>query len=301
MTTLSATTDNRPIVLVGYGDIAQRLALRLADRDIVAIARHTPQKPANHHGQWHGLRRDLDQQTRPIEADAPGAIWIYLAPPARAGQTDQRVRRWLTGGTPAPAGIVYVSTTGVYGHRDGDWTDESVPATPSHDRGRRRLDAERQFHTMATRDRVPLITLRVSGIYSCDRLPLEKIRRGTPVPVGREAPWSNRIHADDLTEILFRLIERIEQQRSVTGVFNVSDNNPSPINLIYQRVATHFGLPQPPDAPLRTVLDQASPMAREFLSESRRIDASAIQTALDWQPRYPSITATLADCHQPPG
>ena len=37
-------------------------------------------------------------------------------------------------------------------------------------------------------------------------------------------------------------------------------------------------------------------MAREFLSESRRIDASAIRQALDWQPCYPDIDATLADC-----
>ena len=36
--------------------------------------------------------------------------------------------------------------------------------------------------------------------------------------------------------------------------------------------------------------------AREFLTESKRIDASAIQRVLDWRPRYPSLAAALADC-----
>lgn len=291
-----AATNHRPIVLVGYGDIAGRLAQRLADRDIVAIARHVPKRPAEHRGQWRGLALDLDRQARPIEADAPGAIWVYLAPPAREGQTDQRVERWLSGGTPAPAGMVYVSTTGVYGDRHGDWIDESTKATPSHDRGRRRLDAERQFHTMATDSGIPLTVLRVTGIYSCDRLPLEKIRHGAPIPISTEAPWSNRIHAEDLADILYHLIERIEAQRPVIGTFNVSDNQPSPVSLVYRQIAAHFGLPQPPEAPLAIVLDQASPMAREFLSESRRIDASAIQKALEWQPRYPTLAAALIDC-----
>jgi nucleoside-diphosphate-sugar epimerase len=82
----------------------------------------------------------------------------------------------------------------------------------------------------------------------------------------------------------------------VTGTFNVSDNHPTPVNVIYRQMAAHFGLPQPPEQPLETVLAQSSPMAREFLSDSRRVNATAIQRTLDWQPRYPRLAATLADC-----
>jgi len=37
-------------------------------------------------------------------------------------------------------------------------------------------------------------------------------------------------------------------------------------------------------------------MAREFLTESKRIDARAIQHALNWHPRYPNLAAALATC-----
>ena len=298
MTNDSRKRSDPPIVIVGYVDIARRLTDRLAERDIVAIARHVPERPAGHRGNWRGVAMDLDRDARPEEVDPPGAIWVYLAPPAREGREDTRVARWLAG-THRPSGIVYVSTTGVYGDQRGGWVDESTPTKPAHDRGRRRLDAERRFEAFARQQHTPLTVLRVTGIYACDRLPIDKIRRGAPVPAGPEAPWSNRIHAEDLADILALLVERIENGAPSSGTFNVSDNHPTPVNVIYRQTAAHFGLPQPPEEPLEAVLAQASPMAREFLSDSRRIDASAIQRFLDWQPRYPRLAAALADCPRP--
>ncbi|KTG16979.1 MULTISPECIES: NAD-dependent epimerase/dehydratase family protein [unclassified Guyparkeria] len=296
MTTVPNPRSTLPIVIVGYGDIARRLAARLDRHDMTAIARHTPACPSGHHGSWHAVALDLDTDS-PRDFGIPiGAIWVYLAPPAREGREDKRVARWIAEAPTTPAAVVYVSTTGVYGNRQGGWVDESVPPQPSHDRGRRRLDAERRFEAYARANRIPLTVLRVTGIYACDRLPVEKIRRGAPVPAGPEAPWSNRVHAEDLADILARLVDRIEHGNPVTGTFNVSDNHPTPVNVIYRQVAAHFGLPQPPEQSLETVLAQASPMAREFLSDSRRVDASAIQRALDWQPRYPRLAAALADC-----
>lgn len=298
MTTAPATPGARPIVIVGYGDIARRLATRLDQHDITAIARHAPERPAGHRGEWKAMAVDLDTDSPRNLTDQPGAIWVYLAPPAREGREDERVARWIAEASTTPSAILYVSTTGVYGNQHGGWVNESVAPQPSHDRGRRRLDAERRFAAYARAQHIPLAVLRVTGIYACDRLPIEKIRRGTPVPAGPEAPWSNRIHAEDLADILARLIDRIEGGAPVTGTFNVSDNHPTPVNVIYRQVAAHFGLPQPPEQPLDAVLAQASPMAREFLSDSRRIDATAIQQALDWHPRYPRLAAALADCTQ---
>ncbi|RRQ24440.1 SDR family NAD(P)-dependent oxidoreductase [Guyparkeria sp. SCN-R1] len=297
----SDTQPNRhPIVLIGYGDIAQRLANQLTDHHLVAIARHQiepPERPRGHRGHWRTFPIDLDDVTViPPEAAPENAIWVYLAPPPREGQGDPRLARWLTGATHPPAGLVYISTTGVYGDHGGNWVNEATPPVPAHDRGRRRLDAEAQCQRYAQAHQIPACTLRVTGIYACDRLPVEKVRRGTPVPTGPEAPWSNRIHADDLSDILRLLIDRIETGHPVAGTFNVSDNHPTPVNVTYRQIAAHFGLPQSPEASLATILEQASPMAREFLSESRRVDASAIQRALEWQPRYPTLAAALADC-----
>ncbi|MFW6322129.1 MAG: NAD-dependent epimerase/dehydratase family protein [Guyparkeria sp.] len=294
---MPSDNEHQPIVLIGYGDIARRLAARLPDHDVVAVARQQPACPRGHRGNWTGLAIDLDQSgDMPIEATPENAIWVYLAPPPREGQTDPRLRNWLQGASRPPSGLIYISTTGVYGNRNGAWVNETTPPAPAHDRGRRRLDAEAQCQTYARAHAIPACTLRVTGIYDCDRLPVEKVRQRAPVPAGPEAPWSNRIHAEDLADILHRLIDRLEAGRPVTGTFNVSDNHPTPTNLTYRQIAAHFGLPRPPEAPLASILDQASPMAREFLSESRRVEASAIQRALDWQPRYPTLAATLTDC-----
>ncbi len=285
-----------PLVLIGYGDIARRVAERHPDHAIYALARRRPTAPTGHRGAWTGLAFDLDQNT---PADLPAAaLWCYFAPPPATGIEDTRVARWLSAAArlPAPVQIVYASTTAVYGDVAGEWVDETRVPAPAHDRGRRRLDAERQIQHWGLARGIPVTVLRITGIYACDRLPLEKIRAGTPIVCPDQAPWSNRIHAEDLADLYTALIDRAEQGLPVTGVFNISDNHPRPMTELYTATAAHFGLPMPPCRSLAEVLASATPMAREFLSESKRIDARAIQRALNWQPRYPDLEHALADC-----
>lgn len=285
-----------PLMLIGYGDIAARVAARQPERDITAIARRTAAHPADHRAHWQSLALDLDSDALPAPATA--AIWLYFAPPSAQGIEDHRVSRWLRAASHGarPTQVIYASTTAVYGDVAGAWVDERAPLAPQHDRGRRRRDAEQQWQAWCDHQGVPLTILRITGIYACDRLPLDKIRAGTPIVCPDQAPWSNRIHADDLADLCSRLIDRCAAGSPVVGVFNVSDNHPLPMSALYQRTAEHFGLPLPPCLPLAEVLATASPMAREFLSESKRINATAIQHALNWRPRYPNIDATLADC-----
>ena len=285
-----------PLVLVGYGDIAARVARNHPHHPIYALARQLPLRPAAHADSWHGRAFDLDTD---IPTDLPeGAVWVYLAPPASQGTVDTRVARWLseTVSTGLPAQVIYASTTGVYGDHQGGWVTEETPANPAHDRGRRRLDAETQIQAWCAQRSIPCTVLRVTGIYACDRLPLDRIRAGEPVVCLEESPWSNRIHADDLADIVGCLIQRLRQGEPVQGVFNVSDNHPRPMTELYLQTASHFGLPAPPSRPLLEILANSRPMAREFLSESKRIDAQAIQRALSWQPRYPDLSHGLADC-----
>lgn len=285
-----------PLVLIGYGDIATRIATRHPGHPIHAFARHQPLMPGSHHAQWQGQSWDLDED-RPLTLPE-GAVWVYLAPPPAQGIVDARVERWLqaAAATGRPTQVIYTSTTGVYGDHQGGWVSETTLAAPAHDRGRRRLDAEARLAVWCARQNIPFTILRVTGIYACDRLPIARIRAGEPVVCMEESPWSNRIHADDLADIYGRLIERLQQGAPVRGVFNVSDNHPQPMTELYLKTAAHFGLPSPPCRPLAEVLAHASPMAREFLAESKRIDARAIQQALNWTPRYPDLAHALADC-----
>lgn len=284
------------LVLIGYGDIAARVARQLPDTAVCAFARRLPEAPLGHNAAWRGVSFDLD---RDLPTDLPpGSVWVYLAPPPTGGVVDARVARWLSAIAQGaePAQVIYASTTGVYGDHQGGWVTEETPVNPAHDRGRRRIDAENQFLSWCAQRAIPCTVLRVTGIYACDRLPLARIRAREPVVCLDESPWSNRIHADDLADIICLLIDRLHAGSPVQGIFNISDNAPRPMTELYLLTAAHFGLAPPPCLPLAEVLAQARPMAREFLSESKRIDAQAIQRALNWRPRYPSLRHALIDC-----
>ncbi len=285
-----------PLILIGFGDIAARVAHRHPAHPIIALARRPAPRPPAHRGAWHSLIYDLDAPT-PLPEWPAHAIWLYLAPPPNIGETDTRAAHWLTAMArqPPPRAVIYASTTGVYGDQSGGWVTEATPPTPAHDRARRRLNAEHQFTEWCAVRGIPLTILRITGIYAADRLPIERIKARTPVVCLEQSPWSNRIHAEDLADSYAALIRRIEANTDVTGVFNLSDNTPRPMTELYLATAAHFGLPAPPCLPLADVLKTATPMAREFLTESKRIDASAIQRALNWQPRYPNLAATLSE------
>jgi nucleoside-diphosphate-sugar epimerase len=291
-----------PLILIGYGDIAARVARHHPAHSIYALARRQCAAPAEHRGSWHSIIYDLDAPAPPPELPAH-ALWLYFAPPPPSGVADTRITHWLAAqvAQPPPRAVVYASTTGVYGDQGGAWVTEATPPAPAHDRARRRLNAESQLSQWCAARSIPLTVLRITGIYAANRLPVERIKAREPVVCLSEAPWSNRIHAEDLAEIYAALINRIEANTPVTGIFNISDNTPRPMTELYLATAAHFGLPMPPCLPQSEVLAKASPMAREFLTESKRIDACAIQRALNWQPRYSNVAATLAEVSRDEG
>jgi len=59
--------------------------------------------------------------------------------------------------------IGYLSSTVVYGDRNGAWVDEAAAPSPSQPRGQRRLDAELAWSRFASRYAVDLF--RLAGIY----------------------------------------------------------------------------------------------------------------------------------------
>jgi nucleoside-diphosphate-sugar epimerase len=78
---------------------------------------------------------------------------------------------------------------------DGGSTAESAGGS-----GRRRLATETALNVGARQSRVPIVILRVPGIYGPGYLP-RRLRSGEPVLREDESPFSNRIHADDLAHL----------------------------------------------------------------------------------------------------
>jgi nucleoside-diphosphate-sugar epimerase len=83
-------------------------------------------------------------------------------------------RAQIDAAAPGLAWIGYLSTTGVYGNRDGGWVDEMSALQPTGERGRRRVAAEQEWLAL----RQPAHLFRLAGIYGPGSSPLDTMREG---------------------------------------------------------------------------------------------------------------------------
>lgn len=281
------------VLIAGCGDIGRRIAGRLGGQQCIGVVRSAATGRRLAELGIEPLVLDLD---RPIELSGLPSEPLdtyYLAPPPTDGQSDRRVSRFLAAldvaGT-AVNKIVYLSTSAVYGDQGGEWIDETAPLTPGTDRGARRLDAERQMLAWGSARGVPVVILRVPGIYGPGRLPLARVRAGLPVLCERDSPYTNRIHADDLASICIAAMARGRSGEA----YNVSDGHPTTMCDYFARIARHAGLSLPPQVDRATAEQVLSPGMLSFLEESKRLRNDKMLSELDVRLQYPDLDAGLA-------
>jgi nucleoside-diphosphate-sugar epimerase len=264
----------RKLLIAGYGDIARRAAPRLE-------ARYAVQPLSRRHG------FDLDRPETLAALQGADAL-LYCAPPPATGTADTRTTHLLAAlakGRILPARIVYVSTSGVYGDCGGARVDESRAVRPQTDRARRRVDAERQLALWCSERGVGLVILRAPGIYAADRLPLERLRAGTPVLRAEDDVYTNHIHADDLAGIAVRALE----DAAPAGTYNASDDSAVRMGDWFDLVAERAGLPRPPRIARAEAFGRIAPESLSFMSESRRLANRRMKEALGVRLRYPTV------------
>lgn len=232
---------------------------------------------------------DLDQGCFfPRNAFEDAEIFWFMPPP-NSGLVDSRLRRFLLAVQKAPKRIVLISTTGVYGDCAGRWIDETETLKPSIERSQRRLDAEQAVQDWGEKYNGDWVILRVPGIYAADRLPLERLKRGEPVLLESESPWTNRIHADDLA----RIAERAMQVAPAHSIYNACDGQPSTMTSYFNQVADYAGLPRPPQLSLAEASSVVSAGMLSYLQESRRIRNDKLLNELKIDLLYPNLAAGL--------
>ncbi len=278
-----------PAFIVGHGDIGRRVATLWHDKGgpVAALVRS-----ARDTGPARAVLGDLDRPSTLAQWPTDGAALFHFAPPAPAGLGDTRTAHLIAAlEARSPRRIVYISTSGVYGDCGGAWVDETRPVNPGNDRSRRRVDAERQLTAFAERHAIPLVILRVPGIYGPGRLPLERIRRGDPVVCPEEAPWSNRVHADDLAAMAYRAA----RDDAPPGIYHAVDDEPSSMTDYLYRLADAAGLPRPPCVSLAEARRTFPPGLLDYLNESRRLDNRRMKEELGVRLRYPTLHEGLSD------
>lgn len=211
----------------------------------------------------------------------------YFVPPPGGGILDTRARNFCSALATAapPAKIVYMSATSVYSETGGGVVTEASPAEPASAMGKRRLDAESVFREYGSAHGVPVIILRVSGIYGPGRLPLMQISQGQPLLREEEAGPSNRIHADDLARVCLAAAAKGE----AGDIFNVSDGHPSSMTAYFNACADALGLPRQPQVPLEEARRVMSPLMFFYVSESRVVDNAKMLERLGIELRFPTL------------
>ena len=285
------------LLIVGCGDIGRRILKQTTAVEAIATTRTTASADAARALGAEVLTLDLDQPRGLEQVTPAGATVFYLAPPAAGDTGDGRVRRFLRRCEHArPRSIVYLSTSGVYGDCRGAWVDESRHPNPATARARRRLDAERLLRDFASRHGVALSILRVGGIYAPDRLPVERLRRGITVVCPEQAPYTNRIHADDLATACVAAA-RVNQ---CIRIYNAADGHPGTMADYFYRAADYLGLPRPPCVPLSQAASHLSPAMLSYLRESRRLDVTRLRRELELTFAFPDLASGLP-LTAPPG
>jgi nucleoside-diphosphate-sugar epimerase len=187
--------------------------------------------------------------------------------------------------------LVYASTSGVYGDCGGAWIDETRPVRPENARAKRRVSAEAQLRRATQRGVLSASIVRIPGIYAGNRLPLARLRKGTPALAPADDVYTNHIHADDLAAILVLAIRRARPQR----VVHASDDSELRMGDYFDRIADAFGLPRAPRVSREEAQAQLEPMMLSFMRESRRLQNTRLRDELRYTLRYPSIDDFLRE------
>jgi nucleoside-diphosphate-sugar epimerase len=173
--------------------------------------------------------------------------------------------------------LIYLSTTGVFGARDGSPVNEETRCRPTTAKGCARLDSE-----LAYRKCLPCsVAVRIPAIYGPGRGIGTALKNGTYRIISGKDRWSNRIHVDDLAEVLLRLLEFKDEPPKVLCA---ADNEPALISAVVEYYCTAFGLPRPP------LISEEEALALDMQTQlsNQRISNKLLTSTLQMTLKYPS-------------
>jgi nucleoside-diphosphate-sugar epimerase len=134
--------------------------------------------------------------------------------------------------------VIYTGSYALYGDREGEWVDETLPIDPVTSKEEILAQTEEVLLSASTDDRRVCI-FRLGGIYGPDRELVKIFGRvaGTTLP-GSGLEMGNWIHLDDIV----RAIEFARQQQ-FQGIYNLVDDDRVTRRDLIDRVLSKHKLP----------------------------------------------------------
>ena len=186
------------------------------------------------------------------------------------------------------AWIGYLSTTGVYGDRQGGWVDEESALRPTGERGRRRVAAEAGWRALGQRAGLPAHVFRLAGIYGPGRSAFDALRAGRAQRIEKSGHVFSRIHVADIVQVLHASMARPR----AGAIYNLCDDDPAAPADVIAHAAALLGVAPPPLVPLAEA--KLSEMARSFYDDNKRVRNDRIKQELGVRLTYPDYRAGLA-------
>ncbi len=271
-------------LVFGLGYVGEAFARALTERgwSVTATARSPEQTKS---AQAIGLSAVDPGDPKALAAAVLGVDAILItAPPGSAGCPGlAALAPAIARANAFPDWIGYLSTTGVYGDREGGWVDEKSHLAAQSVEGGRRAAAERDWRQTGRGMGLTVTTFRLPGIYGPGRSALDRMRDGTAKRIAKDGHVFSRIHRDDIVSALLLSMEKPR----AAAIYNIVDDEPAPGEAVVAFAAHLLGMEPPP---LTTDLSQA---ARRFYAENKRVSNALAKAELGWRPVYPNYRVGL--------
>lgn len=273
----------------GYGFSAQALGARLKAQGWSLAATYRRPEDA---GRLQALGVEAVSVNDPAglaaQLKAADAVLVTAAPDTEGCPGLRALVPAMARAGAFPDWLGYLSTTGVYGDRQGGWVFETGRLAAQSMEGARRVAAERDWLDVGKGMGLTTTIFRLPGIYGPGRSTFDRLRAGKAKRITAPGQVFSRIHVDDLAAGLAASIARPR----AGGIYNLCDDEPAPNSEVVAYAAELLGLPAPPEIPVEAA-NLAGP-AQRFYAESKRVSNARAKAELGWRPAYPTYREGLS-------
>ena len=274
------------LLTFGHGYSAKALARRLEGWQLTATARDAAQAMIL---AADGIEAVLTTDRPALTESLRHAQAVLItAPPGEDGCPGlNTLVPALADANAFPDWIGYLSTTGVYGDREGGWVWEDSPLNARSIEAARRVSAERDWLEVGRGMGLTVQVFRLPGIYGPGRSAFERLKAGRDRSIIKPGQVFSRIHVDDIAAGLAASIARPR----AGAIYNLCDDEPAPTQDVTRFAAHLLGVEPPPEIPYDAATLPES--TRRFYAENKRVSNALIKAELGWRPAYPTYREGL--------
>ena len=276
-----------PLFVFGPGHVGLAFAQRLANESWDALASARDPAAADRLAAQGRGGRSRGPPGLPAALAVAVAVLVTAPPDAAGCPAIGPIGAALASSGARPGWIGYLSSTGVYGDREGRWVFEDSALAAQSVTGARRVAAEAAWLDLGRSSGLTVGLFRLPGIYGPGRSAFDRLRDGSARRIVRPGQVFSRIHRDDLTAALAASIARPR----AGGVYNLCDDEPCPPQDVIVEAARLIGIPPPPEVAFDVA--SAPEASLRFFSESKRVSNAKAKAELGWRPTYPSYREGL--------